>query len=400
MTANKPTEAGPSRRMQGFIAHLRHNGFMVGPAETGDALALLVRLERPDEAATRFGLRTMLCGNRDQWDRFDALFDAYWHGHGLRIKQPAQDGPGETQRKRPTLWDRVLPPVGGDQDAAGSTTTASAASPTGKETDQEAETGAGRLVASDQTMLRRTDLRTLHQPEAVAEAEKVAEDLARAMRYRLSRRRRPYFRGPAIDLRRTIRRNMHRGGEPLDLVRRHTPDRPVNIVVLLDVSGSMKFYSRYFLLFVRGLLSRWLRADAYLFHTRLARVTEVLRERDPLKALDRLSLMTQGFGGGTHIARSLRVFNDRYAKEAIDSRTVVIVMSDGYDTDPPEALATELARLKKRARRLVWLNPLIGWKDYQPVARGMAAAMPYIDHFAAAHTLDALAALEDDLTRL
>ncbi len=395
-----PVEQAPSRRMRGFMAHLRYNGFNVGPAETGDALALLGLLERPDEAATRFGLRTMLCGNREQWDRFDDLFDSYWHGHGLRTKQPARFADGNTQPKRPTLWDKVLPPLDGDASAAASTTTASAAAPIGRDTDEDAQSGSGRLVASDETKLRRTDLRTLHQPDAVAEAERVAETLARAMRYRLNRRRRPHFRGPVVDLRRTIRRNMHRGGDPLDLVRRRAPDRPVNIVVLLDVSGSMKFYSRYFLLFVRGLLSRWLRADAYLFHTRLARVTDVLREQDPLKALDRLSLMTQGFGGGTHIARSLRLFNERYAKQAIDSRTVVIVMSDGYDTDPPEALATELARLKKRARRLVWLNPLLGWKDYEPVARGMAAAMPHIDHFAAAHTLDALAALEDELARL
>jgi uncharacterized protein with von Willebrand factor type A (vWA) domain len=170
--------------------------------------------------------------------------------------------------------------------------------------------------------------------------------------------------------------------------------------VLLDVSGSMRLYSRYFLAFLRGLIGRWLKADAFLFHTRLVRVSEALSERDPSRAMARLSLLAEGFGGGTKIATSVKMFNDRFAKETLGSRAVVIVISDGYDTDPPEALAAQLARLKRRARRLVWLNPLLGWKDYAPVARAMAVALDYIDCFAAAHSLASLAALEGELARL
>ncbi len=375
----------PSRRMRDFMTLLRANGFAVGPSETVDAVSFLTRVDPPDEAATRLGLRAMLSGNREQWERFDALFEAYWHGRGLRVVEPS------ARREAPSLWSRVLSPVG-DGSAPGGTSAPDSA--------DAADSDETRLAASDRTVMRRTDLRAFADGASAVEAERVAEALARAMRYRLSRRREPAGRGLAVDLRRTLRRNMSRGGEPLELVYRHRPDKPVNLVVLLDVSGSMKLYSRYFLLFVRGLLCRWLRADAYLFHTRLARVTEVLRDQDPVKALTRLSLMTEGFGGGTNIARSLRTFNDRYAKQTINSRSVVIIMSDGYDTDPPEALEAELRRLKQRARRLVWLNPLLGWKDYQPIARGMAVARPHIDHFAAANTLESLAALEDDLARL
>jgi uncharacterized protein with von Willebrand factor type A (vWA) domain len=116
--------------------------------------------------------------------------------------------------------------------------------------------------------------------------------------------------------------------------------------------------------------------------------------------MTRLALRAEGFGGGTRLGPCLRVFNDRYAKAALSSRSVFIVMSDGYDTAPAEELAAELARLKRRVRRLIWLNPLLGWASYAPVNRAMAAAMPFIDHFAAAHSLDALAALEPELQAL
>jgi len=138
--------------------------------------------------------------------------------------------------------------------------------------------------------------------------------LARVIRYRLSRRRAPARHGETIDLRRTIRRNLSRGGEPLELRCKHRPDRRVKLVVLLDVSGSMKVYSRYFVNFVRGLIGQWLRADAFLFHTRLVRITDALRERDAIRAMALLALIADGFGGGTKIATSLRAFNDGYAR--------------------------------------------------------------------------------------
>ena len=196
-----------------------------------------------------------------------------------------------------------------------------------------------------------------------------------------------------------IRRNLSRGGEPLALRRKHRPDRPVKLVVLLDVSGSIRVYSRYFVNFVRGLIGQWLRADVFLFHTRLVRITDALRKRDANHAMARLSLIADGFGGGIKIATSLKAFNDGYAKGTLGSRSLVIIMSDGCDTDAPEALAVELGRLKRRTRRLVWLNPLLGWKQYAPVARAMAVALAYVDCFATAHSLASLAALEDELAR-
>jgi uncharacterized protein with von Willebrand factor type A (vWA) domain len=382
---------GAAARIAGFIAHLRRHGFTLGPGETELVLSVLAADEFPDANAARLALKTLLSGNRDQWSRFDELFDAHWFDRGLRIfERAASEG---VHPRRPDIWSKMLPPDGAAR-AAGQTECI------GGLGEAPEGSGTGRLIASRSEALSRTDLRTLVTPEEAAEAERIAERLARAIRYRLSRRRTPARRGETIDLRRTIRRNLSCGGEPIELLRKHRPERPVKLVVLLDASGSMEVYSRYFLNFVRGLIGRLLHADAFLFHTRLVHIADALRERDPGVAMARLSLMADGFGGGTRIATSLKTFNDRYAKEALDSRSVVIVMSDGYDTDSPEALAVELRRLKQRARRLVWLNPLLGWKSYAPIARAMAVALDYVDCFATAHSLASLAALEDELARL
>ena len=380
-----------TRRALGFVDHLRLNGFSVGLAESRAVVELLRDLGPAPTATVRRHLKALLTGSRDEWERFDALFEAWWLGHGrarsaVRPAQPAR-------APAPAIWRDYLP------DAASRAAEGPLEAADGDDGDGGRE-GSGRLLASRRQALGRTDLRRFADPAEAAEAERLALHLASVMRYRLSRRYRLSARPDRIDLRRTIRRNIAHGGDPLTLVGRSRPDRPVRIVVFLDVSGSMQAYARVFLQFVKGLVGGWAETDAYLVHTRLVRVTDVLREADPLKAMARLALMAEGFGGGTRLAAGLKAFNDGHARRALNSRSVVIVLSDGYDTDPPERLAAELARLKRRVRRLVWLNPLLGWRDYAPVTRAMAAALPFVDLFAAAHSLDALAALEPELARL
>jgi uncharacterized protein with von Willebrand factor type A (vWA) domain len=383
----------PAERVAGFVAHLRREGYRIGPAEAEATLGFLA--QGTDPISARLGMKALLTGSREQWEGFDELYEAYWHGRGLRRVVPANDASAEMRElKPPPVWDRVLP----------SARDRSATVPQAQLSDGEEPVhhrdAAGRLIASRREQLARRDIARIADAAELAEAARIAEDLARAMRYRLSRRRRAARKGRGLDLRRTLRRNLAHGMEPLELLRRRRPERPVNIVLLLDVSGSMKPYARAFLAFARGLAGSAIAVEVFLFHTRLARITEALNDPDPGRAVDRLMLLSQGFGGGTRIAESLTVFNARHAKVVLDSRSVVIVMSDGYDTDPPERLAQALERLKQRAPRLVWLNPLLGWRDYAPVARGMQASLPYIDLFAAAATLDDLAALEAEFARL
>jgi uncharacterized protein with von Willebrand factor type A (vWA) domain len=383
-----------SARMAGFIGHLRLNGFPLGPRETEGALEILDHGPELDPGLSRLRLKTALCGRHEDWERFDDLFEAFWFARGReRIQRRKARSDRMENTARPKIWDGILPP---DDSAETDPSGARAAG------DGEAESDAttGRLIASRQAALARTDLRHIVDAAELAEAEALAVRLAGAIRFNLSRRRIASPNGDRLDLRRVIRRSLSKGGEPIDLVRRRRPVRPVRLVLLLDVSGSMKQYSRFFLQFAKGLVGKWLEAEAFVFHTRLLKVSDAMRESDPFRAMTRLSLMAEGFGGGTRIGASLKTFNDRHATQALNSRSVVIILSDGYDTDEPELLAGELKRLRKRARRIVWLNPLMGWRDYEPAARAMAAAMPLIDCFAPAGTLEELAAIEPQLSRL
>jgi uncharacterized protein with von Willebrand factor type A (vWA) domain len=203
-----------------------------------------------------------------------------------------------------------------------------------------------------------------------------------------------------IDMRRTLRASLATGGEPLRLARRTRPDRPMKIVALCDVSGSMVVYARPFLAFLAGLMRADAAADAYLFHTRLVRITEALRDDDPLRALNRITLLADGFGGGSRIGGALDEFARGQARRFVNGRTVVMILSDGYDSAAPGVVGDALARLKRRGCRVIWLNPLKGWTGYAPVAQAMAAALPHLDVFAAANTLADLAALDRELARI
>ena len=384
-----------SERLSGFMAHLRDNGLPVSVTEYGQTLEALGHVDVCNSNEVKLACKAICVGRADHFEQFDELFKAYWFNGG-REKLSVVDTDQRPKKSSPSIFQ---PGVDTEQ----SLSEKGVADEADESTSEDAESshsGEGKLIASTTTNLEKIDLRELMTPESVQRAEKLAHQLAASMRDRRSRRRRAAKKGAALDMRRVIRDSISSGGEPLKLHKRHKPDRPVNIVALLDVSGSMSVYARIFLSFLKGLVSFDQRTDAYLFHTALVRVSDALKDNDTLRAVNRLSLMAQGFGGGTKIGSNLQQFNRQYAARTVSGRSVVIILSDGYDTDPPEVIGEALLRLKKRGCRLIWLNPLKGWKDYAPVAGGMAAALPYIDFFAAANTLESLAALEPQLQRL
>ncbi len=382
-----PSRDTPAGRMAGFIAHLRLNGLTVGPSETDAALQALTFVKAEDADTARRALKVLLAGDADQWRGFDGLFDAYWFNAG-RTRQGTASAHVRTQSSRPTLW---TPQAAGDGDATGGEQAPGSG-------DGAAEGIDGRLIATRTENLSRRDLRELMDEGSLRAAEKAAQRLARAMRDRRSRRRKQAARGQALDLRRTLRASLQKG-EPFDLYKRSRPPRPLRIVALCDVSGSMTVYARVFLAFLKGLLDADTSAEAFLFHTRLMRVTSALKDHDSLRAATRLSLMAEGFGGGTDIGAALTTLNEQY-RHALNGRTIVLILSDGYCTGTPDQLASALHRLRRKTRRIVWLNPLLGWRDYAPVSAAMTAALPYLDAHLPANTLDALARLEPEFARL
>ncbi|MEO1107391.1 MAG: VWA domain-containing protein [Pseudomonadota bacterium] len=386
--------AGIADRMSGFIAHLRMNGLRVGPRETGDAMAALSAVEATDSEQARQALCALLAGDAEDWRRFDDLFDAYWFNAGKQLSGSSKTTHVRVQSAKPMIWQSQNPRA---EEPKAEADAEAAVPETGA---GEAEGIDGQLIATQTTNLSRRDLRELMGEESLKQAETAALRLARAMRDRRSRRRKQALKGPALDMRRIQRASLARGGEPLDLYRRVRPPRPMRIVALCDVSGSMTVYSRVFLAFLKGLIGSGTEADAYLFHTRLMRVTDALRDHDTLRAAGRLSLMAEGFGGGTDISGSLETFLNGYGARALNGRTIVLILSDGYCSRDPEALGHALARIRHKARRIVWLNPIKGWKDYQPIATAMQAAEPHLDAHLPANTLDALAALESEFRKL
>ena len=383
-------DPGPAARMTGFIAHLRENGLRLGVAEADLGLTALTHVNAASPEECRRALRAVCTGCKDEAKRFDDLFDSYWMDAG-RVKQKV------IPKAQSTLNDDVHSTRDGQgQDSAAS---GSATAPDSGDGDASSD-GTGKLIATEQRNLSRRDLRDLVRAEEIAEAEAVARRIGAALRDRRSRRRIAARKGDRLHFRKTIRQSLSTGGEPLRLLRRRRPDRSRKIVALCDVSGSMSVYAQVFLAFLAGLMRADTQADAYLFHTRLVRITEALRDKDAMRAIGRMSLMADGFGGGSKIGPSLQRFADTYAKRFVDGRSVVMILSDGYDTEPPQQLAAALGKLKKRGCKIIWLNPLKGWRDYAPVAGGMAAALPHLDLFKPANTLADLAALEADLVKL
>jgi len=383
-----------SSKLAAFLNTLRESGFAVGLAEGRDAAALMTSGYVAKPGLLRSAFKHLFSARKSDWERFDGIFDAFWLGKRVRSRSTTIGS--AKAANNPSLkgmpGNRTEPRTGGD------TTTDQVPSADGADADRG---GQGRMEgASRADNLAEVDFRKLADPEQIEEAHAAAARLAQTMRTRLTRRDLARRRGYRLDLRRTIHSNISHGGVPIALVRRRLKEKPLRLVVLLDASGSMSMYTGVFLRFIHGVLDEFREAEAFLFHTRLAHVSDAMKEKDAARALDRLSIMAQGAGGGTKIGESLQTFNRWHAARVIHSRTCVMIVSDGYETGNAALLGREMAALGRRCRRIVWLNPMMVWQGYAPEAAGIKAALPHVDLYAPANTLKSLTELEPYLAKL
>ena len=382
-----------SGKLAAFLKTLRDNAYAVGLHEGRDAAALMAAGYAEKPGLLRVAFKHLFSARKSDWDRFDGLFDAFWLGRQVKSRSIT------TGSAKPANNPSLKSLQDSQSERAGNEA-ATDQIPSADEAPGD-RSGEGRMEgASRADNLAEVDFRKLADPDQIEQAHAAAARLARIMRTRLTRRDLARRRGYRLDLRRTIHSNISHGGVPISLVKRQRKEKPLRLIMLLDASGSMSMYTGVFLRFIHGVLDEFREAEAFLFHTRLAYVSDAMKEKDPARALDRLSIMAQGAGGGTRIGESLQTFNRWHAARVIHSRSCVMIVSDGYETGDAALLGREMAALARRCRRIVWLNPMMAWQGYAPEAAGIKAALPHIDLYAPANTLKSLAELEPYLADL
>jgi uncharacterized protein with von Willebrand factor type A (vWA) domain len=382
-----PSPRDLMRAMLAFGGVLRASGLLVTTPELMDAVRALEVVDLMDRDEVYRALRTVLVSRMEEQPAFDRCFEAFWRfqaeeGQGLE---------GLVSMVQPTLPENEH---GGNPPEAGQDKQAQIALDDweeGEEADDEPLEVPG---LSNREVLMERDFSTF-PAEQLDEVARLTVLIAKRLARRMSRRRKPTRRGGIVDLRRSMRANLMKG-EIIELRRRSRRRRKVRLVLLCDVSGSMDLYSRFLLQFLYALQNLFGRVETFTFATRLTRVSDLLRGPSYKRALRRLTEV-RDWSGGTRIGEAIRDFNQEWGR-LVDRRTIVLILSDGWDTGEPDVLAQEMLTLKRRAGRVLWLNPLLGNPSYEPLTRGMAAALPLVDHFAAAHNLSSLRELATHLT--
>jgi uncharacterized protein with von Willebrand factor type A (vWA) domain len=365
----------------GAFARLLHDaGMEAGPRRLTDATRALNHVELRNQVDFRNALRAVFVSRKDELATFEAAFDIFWAPADPRVSAgqvPARGRSLPMSPERSKAWSNAL---GLNQ------------SQMNREQDVKIVPTSSSGYSAEE-LLRNKDFDEMTWQET-QQVRRLLEQAPWRVAERRTRRLRPAKAG-RIDLRRTARHAIRSSGELMHLLRRRPRLRRRPLVLICDVSGSMEKYSRLLMIFAHAIARRE-DLEAFVFSTRLTRVTRLLRHRDLDRSLDSLTKGVHDFSGGTRIGDALADFNRHWARRVLGHGAVVIIVSDGWDRGDPAQLKAELIHLRRSAHRLIWLNPLIGSDGYQPLTRGMAAALPHCDDFLAANNVQAL----DDLGRL
>ena len=361
-----------SESIIGFAQYARSQGLKVGIGESKEALKAAEYGMIFHKDRFRFALKALFCSSKEEGNQFDQLFDQYWGKEkgAIRSRMEFHNQSNLLKKGKSSL---VMMGRGKSEEAKEESKNISGAN------------AVERLTTTDFSKVSEVESQWL---------EELAEKLWKQMSLRLKRRLKKASYKGQIDLRKTIRRNISAGGIPVQLMHRQQIPRKQRLIVLLDVSGSMDKYSFFLLRFICALKAHFEKIEAFLFSTRLIRISDYLNAENLAHTLKALSAKANNWSGGTQIGNCLRMFNEQYARIALAGHSTTLILSDGLDTGEPGLLADELHKIHLRTNRLIWLNPLKGMERYQPIQRGMKAALPEIDLFRSAHNLQSLLELE------
>lgn len=359
-----------------FVRLARYNGLNVGIKESQEAIRAANAGLLDSKLHLQYGLKALFCCEEEQRELFDQLFDQFW-GYERAQAQGKTTYKNESNIQKKGTASLVM--MGSGEQEPGE--------------EEEAKNVSG---ANAVERLRKTDFSKLEEMDSRM-LEELALKLWQQMSKRIKRKMKKSVNKGRLDLRQTIHNSISHGGDPIELHRKKKAPRKQRLIVLLDVSGSMDKYSFFLLRFVWSLRAHFETVEAFIFSTSLIRITDYLDAKDLEWTLQVLSIQANNWSSGTEIGACLRTFNEKYAKQVLSGRSTTLVLSDGLETGEPEVLASELGKIKRRTRRLIWLNPLKGMKGYEPIQRGMSAALPELDVFQSAHNLDSLLELENYL---
>ena len=366
-------------RVVGFSRALHRAGLEVNAGNLIDLCQSFKHIDLQNRVDFYAAARATLVSRYDDLATFDQVFRAFW-------AQPISP-------EDMTLTDAD---AGGDPDLDLQADVSEVVDAADVQEEAEGEGESEEVGYSPDEAMMQKDLAAMSDKE-VEQARKVIHEIVNIIANRRSRRRVPEKRGKEMDFRRTWRRNAVYGSDGVELAMKRRRIKKTKLMLLCDVSGSMDCYSKFLIRFIYALKREIRDVEVGVFSTRMTAISRLLKTRGVEESLLEVAETVHDWAGGTDIGGCLREFNDNFARDMLRSRTVMIIVSDGWDQGDPELMRQEMARLRKRVHKLLWLNPLLGTPGYQPLCLGMKTALPYLDYFLPAHNLDSLIQLAKTL---
>ena len=359
-------------RVVGFSRALHSAGVEVNAGNLIDLCDSFRHISLHNRSDFYAAARATLVSRYDDLDTFDEVFKAFW--------------------ARPILPDDMTltdTDAGGDPDLDVQADVNEVVDTADLQEEAEGEGESEEVGYSPDEALMGKDLAAMSDRE-IEQARKVIHEIVNIIANRRSRRRVPENRGAELDFRRTWRRNALYGSDGVELMMKRRRIKKTKLMLLCDVSGSMDCYSRFLIRFIYALKREIRDVEVGVFSTRMTAISRLLKTKGIEESLVEVADTVHDWAGGTDIGGCLREFNDQFARDMLHSRTVMIIVSDGWDRGDPDLMRQEMARLRKRVHKLMWLNPLLGTPGYQPLCLGMKTALPYLDYFLPAHNLESL----------